>query len=325
MPQIASDAKISSAMSNLGMTAPLPNLDDSQVLKAILVAMGNITGGGGGGTGDVVGPASSTDSAFALWDGATGKLLKNSSVFITGGGTIGLGGFTLTVPATGTAALLGTANVFSNLMTITPPSFSENTLTVKDFTTGNKSVQIGTYQFGSGAYGIITFGNTTPNGSNGTLWSNGSTITQLNTVAGGTIFITASSGTSLLTIEGSATGKYYFNSTGGFGFTDALFYRDTANAMALRRSTNAQAFRLYGTYTDASNYVRLGLNTSSTTLTIAAETAGTGADDIDLAFTPAGTGTMKFGTHSAVGVEIVTGYITIKDSGGTTRKLAVIS
>ena len=49
MPQIASDAKISSAMSNLGMTAPLPNLDDSQVLKAILVAMGNITGGGGGG------------------------------------------------------------------------------------------------------------------------------------------------------------------------------------------------------------------------------------------------------------------------------------
>jgi hypothetical protein len=114
MSQIASDAKISSAMSNLGMTAPLPNLDDSQVLKAILVALGNVTsGGGGGGTGDVVGPASSTDSAVALWDGATGKLLKNSSVFITGGGTIGLGGFTLTVPATGTAALLGTANTFS--------------------------------------------------------------------------------------------------------------------------------------------------------------------------------------------------------------------
>lgn len=45
MSQIASDAKISSAMAALGMTAPLPNLDDSQVLKAILVALGNITGG----------------------------------------------------------------------------------------------------------------------------------------------------------------------------------------------------------------------------------------------------------------------------------------
>lgn len=45
MSQIASDAKISSAMAALGMTAPLPNLDDSQVLKAILVAMGNLTAG----------------------------------------------------------------------------------------------------------------------------------------------------------------------------------------------------------------------------------------------------------------------------------------
>jgi len=37
----------------------------------------------------------------------------------TGSGTLALGGFTLTVPATGTAALLGTANVFTTLQTIT--------------------------------------------------------------------------------------------------------------------------------------------------------------------------------------------------------------
>lgn len=34
-------------------------------------------GGGGGGTGNVVGPASSTDSFLPQWDGTTGKLLKN--------------------------------------------------------------------------------------------------------------------------------------------------------------------------------------------------------------------------------------------------------
>lgn len=45
MSQIASDAKISSAMAALGMTAPLPNLDDSQVLKAILVALANVAAG----------------------------------------------------------------------------------------------------------------------------------------------------------------------------------------------------------------------------------------------------------------------------------------
>lgn len=36
-------------------------------------------------------------------------------------------------------------------------------------------------------------------------------------------------------------------------------------------------------------------------------------------------GILNFGTHSAIGAETVTGYITVKDSGGTSRKLAVVS
>ena len=42
-----------------------------------------------------------------------GTLTNASNTTITGGGTLALGGFTLTVPATGTAALLATANVFT--------------------------------------------------------------------------------------------------------------------------------------------------------------------------------------------------------------------
>jgi hypothetical protein len=45
---------------------------------------------------------------------------------ISGGGTLALGGFTLTVPATGTAALRGVANTFSAIQTIsdtTPHGF----------------------------------------------------------------------------------------------------------------------------------------------------------------------------------------------------------
>jgi hypothetical protein len=38
-----------------------------------------VGGGGGGGSGDVVGPGSATDGEFALFDGATGKLLKDGS------------------------------------------------------------------------------------------------------------------------------------------------------------------------------------------------------------------------------------------------------
>ena len=40
------------------------------------------SGGGGGGTGDVVGPASSTDNGIARFDSTTGKLLQNSAVTI---------------------------------------------------------------------------------------------------------------------------------------------------------------------------------------------------------------------------------------------------
>lgn len=47
-----------------------------------------------------------------------GTLTNATNTTITGGGTLALGGFTLTVPATGTAALLGTANVFTAAQTV---------------------------------------------------------------------------------------------------------------------------------------------------------------------------------------------------------------
>jgi len=49
----------------------------------------------------------------------TGSLTIGADTSITGGGTVSLGGFTLTVPATGAAALLATANLFTAIQTIT--------------------------------------------------------------------------------------------------------------------------------------------------------------------------------------------------------------
>ena len=36
-------------------------------------------------------------------------------------------------------------------------------------------------------------------------------------------------------------------------------------------------------------------------------------------------GVVKFGTHSALAAEVVSGYITIQDAAGNTRKIAVVS
>lgn len=52
----------------------------------------------------------------------------------------------------------------------------------------------------------------------------------------------------------------------------------------------------------------------------------TGTDtNIDLRFTTQGTGVLRFGTLTASADAPVTGYITVKDAGGTVRKLAVIT
>jgi hypothetical protein len=107
---------------------------------------------------------------------------------------------------------------------------------------------------------------------------------------------------------------------------DVRIYRDTSAALAQRNGATQQTFRLYNTYTDASNYERLTLTgVAGTSVNITAETLGTGADNLDIVLTPAGNGNLKFGTHSAIAAETVTGYIVIKDAGGTTRKLAVVS
>lgn len=96
--------------------------------------------------------------------------------------------------------------------------------------------------------------------------------------------------------------------------TDTIMVRDAANIVAQRNGTNAQTKRVYGTFTDASNYTRLSLAATSTTMTIAAQTAGTGADDIDLTLTPAGTGVV-----AATGSITSTG--TIKTAGYTVAGL----
>ncbi len=96
---------------------------------------------------------------------------------------------------------------------------------------------------------------------------------------------------------------------------------------------------LYGLYfpaiSEATNNWDIYHNGTSPNIGIAKNGTLTWTDNAGnklMALTDAGTtgdlevtGNMKFGTHSLIGVETVTGYITITDSGGTLRKLAVVS
>jgi hypothetical protein len=70
----------------------------------------------------------------------------------------------------------------------------------------------------------------------------------------------------------------YLGWAAGFGSADLRLFRDAADTLAQRRGVNAQTSRIYGTFTDASNYRRL-VTTMSTggVAEIKPEGAGTGA------------------------------------------------
>ena len=89
-------------------------------------------------------------------------------------------------------------------------------------------------------------------------------------------------------------------------------------------ATNVQAFRI--NTTSAANtgnllQVQGAAAGSSPSISAISGTSGTDAD-IDITLTPKGTGNVRFGTYTA-GVLTPTGYVTIKDSGGTSRRLLV--
>jgi hypothetical protein len=85
---------------------------------------------------------------------------------------------------------------------------------------------------------------------------------------------------------------------------DLRLLRDAADTLAQRRGTNAQAFRVYNTFTDASNYERGRVAWESNTFVIGAQSGGTGTPTFRTTFITSS------GSSSAAQVRIGT------DAGG---------
>ena len=118
----------------------------------------------------------------------------------------------------------------------------------------------------------------------------------------------------------SASAAFSFSNTNAdIGTADIQLWRDAAATLAQRDGTNAQTYRIYGTYTDSSNYVRASLGATSTTVTLAAETAGTGADNIDVTLTPAGTGVVASGSPIKTQSTTVSGLMSAATAGAGAR------
>ena len=83
-----------------------------------------------------------------------------------------------------------------------------------------------------------------------------------------------------------STASFLVNQNMGIGWTDTgglavlnadlILRRDAANTLAQRNGVNAQTFRLYNTFTDASNYERGFMRWNSNVMEFGTEAAGTG-------------------------------------------------
>lgn len=152
---------------------------------------------------------------------------------------------------------------------------------------------------------------------------------------GDEIWVTASGDAETGNIQCKIDGSFRGNSSMAVSWTsgattqltaDLLLQRDDSGILAQRNGANTQALRVYNTYTNSSNYERLALQGGSGYLEVACETAGTGADDLDLKLTPAGAGRIQIGTAAAADAQASgTHTIGVKDSSGTSYKLLAVA
>lgn len=101
-----------------------------------------------------------------------------------------------------------------------------------------------------------------------------------------------------------SSGQFNFNSgvefgwgSGALGTFDTKLARDGANALAQRNSTTGQHWRVYNSYTDASNYERGNFSWTSNVLEITTAAAGTG-NNRNIRIRPVG-GTLILGSNNS--------------------------
>ena len=107
----------------------------------------------------------------------------------------------------------------------------------------------------------------------------GGAVTATNATLSATTNATSTTTGALIVLGGVGIGgNAYVGNILGLGTStgQTLLISDSANALAQRNGATAQTFRLYNSFTDASNYERLGVSFVSNTATINAEYLGTG-------------------------------------------------
>jgi hypothetical protein len=116
---------------------------------------------------------------------------------------------------------------------------------------------------------------------------------------------------------GGSTGQFQYNNAGFFGAGDLW---QGVHVVEQRVGINPQAFRVYNTYTDASNYERLSISWASNICTIGTQNGGTG---IMRSILIEGAGGAVDGAYS-IALKMATGYMLLQSNSGIDFKNAAL-
>jgi hypothetical protein len=127
---------------------------------------------------------------------------------------------------------------------------------------------------------------------------------------------------------GGSHRQSWYNESGNIVFTLTSDATDAVGWLLSRRNNGLNvivAGKQLFQFSAPENSVN-GIAFSSSVASSSPSISAAGEDEnLDIRLSPKGTGNVRYGTHAAVTTETLSGFITIKDSAGNTRKLAVVS
>ena len=258
-------------------------------------------------------------STFTITNAGTGYV-EQPTVTFSGGGGSGAAAYA-TVGGDTAVKTLGTNLTFSTpagpVLALADSTSGGAYIQLSNSSTGNtfaratgSATNIGFYWLSKGTGGHAF----TTNNNSGTVQFNVThTASAVNYVQ---VTGAATTGAPIISAQGSDTNIGLVVQSKG---TSPLYLQTVGSTDVRIQPNNLRSFSV----SSVASAVNYGVWTNSAA-GFAPSLAVAGSDtNIDLTLTPKGTGVVQFGSYTASPLLAVAGYITIKDSGGTTRRLLV--
>jgi hypothetical protein len=275
----------------------------------------SVTGGSGSGATLNVTYAVSANG-YTITTAGSGYV-EQPTITVSGGGGSGATAYAVVGSGTVIKSLFGTTSNTSGFDLATPAGAQ---VRIADIGDGTRPLIL----HGGSAGSVSSVGVQSPTGTL-QLSTTNSSISSYTGGRGATLQFNVAhtaSAVNYVQVTGAATGSAPTISAQGSDATLNLNLASKGSGSNILFQINAlNAFQVSGTGTVVN---RLLARAAIAGAAPALEAVGTDTD-IDLTLTPKGAGNVRFGTYTANMALTIQGYIEIKDSGGTLRKLAVIA